>query len=279
MANTALSVLAALLVGLAPSVQTPPAATGATGADSLVGLWVAQTNPPPAPRGELTLTRGGSTWRATLGNAQASFPRDGNQVRFAFADDVGGFRGTLEKGVITGFWIQPPGGFGYSFASPLVLKPAGGNAWRGSVVPLEEGFTLYLKIFREPSGRILAAFRNPERGEIGGTTQHHVVREGDSDTVEFNAGPDPANPVIRHVGTVLRSPDRIRIPWRDPERTLELSRATPAQAAAFFPRPPRAPPYVYAKPPALADGWPTARARDVGMDEAVGMVVASEMHG
>ena len=275
MASLGIPVLLALLVGLTPAVQTPRAATGATGADPLVGLWVAETAPPPVPRGELTLTRRGSTWRATLGKTQASFPgdREGTQVRFTFADDVGGFRGDLQDGVVTGFWIQPPGGFGYPFASPLVLKPAGGakgNAWRGTVVPLEERFTLYLKIFREPSGRVVAAFRNPERGEIGGTTLYRVVREGDSETVEFNAGPDPANPVIRHVATFLRSPDRLRIPWRDPERTLELSRATPAQAAAFFPRPPGAPPYVYAyaRPPALADGWPTARARDVGMDEA-----------
>ncbi len=135
-------------------------------------------------------------------------------------------------------------------------------------MPLEEAFTLYLKIFREPSGRILAAFRNPERGDIGGTTLYRVVRAADSETVEFNAGPDPANPVLRHVGTVLRSPDRIRIPWRNSQRTVELSRATPAQAAAFFPRPPGARPYVYGKPPPLADGWSTARARDAGMDEA-----------
>ncbi len=205
MASLAISLLAALLVGRTPSVQTPPA-TGATGADSLVGLWVARTTPPPAPRGELTLTRGASTWQATLGSARASFPRDGNRVRFSFSDDVGGsgaFRGTLQDGVIDGAWIQPPGGFGHLVGFPLVLKPAKGNAWRGTVAPLEETFTLYLKIFRDPEKGIISAFRNPERGEIGGTTLYRVVRKGDSETVEFNAGPDPANPVLRHVGTVL----------------------------------------------------------------------------
>jgi CubicO group peptidase (beta-lactamase class C family) len=73
----------------------------------------------------------------------------------------------------------------------------------------------------------------------------------------------------RHPATLLRSPDRIRIPWPDAGGTIELARATPAQAARFHPRPPGSPPYVYAKPSATGDGWATARARDVGMDEAV----------
>jgi CubicO group peptidase (beta-lactamase class C family) len=244
--------------------------------DPLVGLWATEVTFGPALRGELRITRGGHTWRANLANARTTFPSDGDAVRFEFPGRQGGFRGAFEKDGrrITGFWLQPsgmtqdpndPGGAGQPFASPLVLAPAGRNVWRGTVEPLPERFTLYLKIFRDPSGQLLAAFRNPEQNSTGGANQYRVTREGD--TLDFRAGSDPAHE-IRHTATFVPSPDRIRIPWPDVGRTLELTRATPGQAARFFPRPPGTPPYVYAKPPPTGDGWATARARDVRMDEA-----------
>jgi CubicO group peptidase (beta-lactamase class C family) len=268
----------ALLFALSQS--TAPSAAPSPAEDPLVGLWAAEATFGSALRGNLTLTRDGLQWRATLGNAGTTFARDGNSIRFAFPGNLGGFRGALDPGerAVTGFWLQPPGGpqdprdpggSGQAFASPLVLRRVGRNAWRGTVEPLEDRFTLYLKIFRDPSGALLAAFRNPDQNSIGGTTQFRVIREGESDTVEFRAGRDPAQPEIHHTATLLRSPDRFRIAWPDSGGTLELTRATPAQAAGFFPRPPGAPPYVYAKPPGTGDGWTTARARDAGMDEAV----------
>jgi CubicO group peptidase (beta-lactamase class C family) len=63
-------------------------------------------------------------------------------------------------------------------------------------------------------------------------------------------------------------PERLRIHWREIDRDLELVRRTRSEAAAFFSRPPGTAGYVYAKPPDTGDGWTTARARDVGMDEA-----------
>ncbi|HEY3173900.1 MAG TPA: serine hydrolase [Thermoanaerobaculia bacterium] len=268
----------ALLFALSQS--TTPAAAPSPAEDPLVGLWATEVTFGPALRGNLTLTRDGLQLRATLGNAGTTFARDGNSIRFAFSGNRGGFRGALDAGerAVTGFWLQPPGGpqdprdpggSGQSFASPLVLHRVGRNAWRGTVEPLEDRFTLYLKIFRDPSGALLAAFRNPDQNSIGGTTQFRVTREGESDTVLFRAGRDPAQPEIRHTATLLRSPDRLRIAWPDAGGTLELTRATPAQAAGFFPRPSGAPPYVFGKPPATGDGWETARARAAGMDEAV----------
>ena len=263
---------------LAFSQSPGQSATSSPEEDPLVGLWAAEVTFGPALRGDLTLTLEGSTWRATLANAETSFPREGDAVRFTFPRNVGGFRGVLGDGgrAITGFWLQPPGGTqdardpggsGQSFASPLVLQRVGRNAWRGSVEPLEDRFTLYLRIFRDPAGSLLAAFRNPEQNSIGGSTQFRVTRDGE--TVEFRAGRDPAQPEIRHTATLVRSPDRLRISWPDVGRVLELARATPAQAAGFFPRPPGATAYEYAKPPATGDGWATAPARDVGMDETV----------
>ena len=261
-----------LALALAPTQSPTPSPE-----DPLVGLWATEVTFGTPLRGELRITRSGSRWRATLANAETTFPRDGDAIRFEFPGDRGGFRGALEKEGrrITGFWLQPsgmtqdpndPGGSGQPFASPLVLEPAGRNLWRGTVEPLEDRFTLYLKIFRDPSGTLLAAFRNPEQNSTGGANQFPVTRQGK--TVEFRAGTDPARE-IRHTATLVPSPDRLRILWPDVGPTLDLARATPEEAAGFFPRPPGAPAYVYAKPPALDDGWPTARARDAGMDEAV----------
>jgi CubicO group peptidase (beta-lactamase class C family) len=135
------------------------------------------------------------------------------------------------------------------------------------VRPLDRRFTLYLKIFRNAEGTLVAAFRNPEMNSTGGTTQYRVMREGDS--VVFSAGPDPAKPVIRFNATLANSPERLKILWRDVGRTLELTRRLPSEAANFFPRPPDEPKYVYRKPAVTGDGWATARARDVGMDETM----------
>ncbi|MBV9496208.1 MAG: serine hydrolase, partial [Acidobacteria bacterium] len=65
----------------------------------------------------------------------------------------------------------------------------------------------------------------------------------------------------------LVAPDRLRIPWTQIDRTIELTRCSPSEAAAFFPRP--ASTYVYRRPPAMNDGWDTANAADAGLDEAV----------
>ena len=151
----------ALLFALSQS--TAPSAAPSPAEDSLVGLWAAEVTFGPALRGNLTLSRDGLQWRATLGNAGTTFAGDGNSIRFAFPGNRGGVRGALgpRERAVTGFWLQPPGGpqdprdpggSGQPFASPLVLRRVGRNAWRGTVEPLEDRFTLYLKIFRESSG-------------------------------------------------------------------------------------------------------------------------------
>jgi CubicO group peptidase (beta-lactamase class C family) len=93
------------------------------------------------------------------------------------------------------------------------------------------------------------------------------MREGDK--VLFTARPDETLPEIRHSAILARAPDRLRIFWRDVGRDLDLTRRAPEQAPNAFPRPPGEPPYVYRPPPATGDGWATARAREVGIDEAV----------
>jgi CubicO group peptidase (beta-lactamase class C family) len=111
----------------------------------------------------------------------------------------------------------------------------------------------------------VAAFRNPETNSRGGASRFHVAREGDA--LRFSARPDTTRPEIVHTATLV-APDRLEIFWPDVDGALELARRAPEGAQGFFPRPPGEPPYAYARPPETGDGWATAAARDVGMDEA-----------
>ena len=228
--------------------------------DPLIGLWSYQTRFGPAPA-ELKVIRAGAQWRAQLGEAKASADVDGDRVRFRFADG-GEFRGTLAGDAIDGYWIRPgvstdpryPGGSSQAFATPLTLRRSHRSTWRATVRPLPDPFTLYLKVFRNEKDELIAAFRNPEQNSIGGAMQFRVAREGDA--VHFTAQDLKLEAKL--------AGDRLRIFWPDLEREIELTKGSPA---AFYPRPPSAAPYQYAKPPDTGDGWTTARASTVGLDE------------
>jgi CubicO group peptidase (beta-lactamase class C family) len=263
------SLLATIVVAWASCINAAAAAS-----DPLEGLWVSETRFGPALQGELTLARTDQGWRATIADAEATAPVSGNSVRIAFPDERGAFRGELaaDGASIEGYWQQPsgatddrrnPGGSGQSFVTPVVLHAGGADTWRGTVQPLEDRFTLYLRIFRNADGALVAAFRNPELNSRGGASQFHVAREEDS--VVFTARPSDTG--IRLTAKRLTDPDRLRVAWPD-VGTLELERRTPAEAPHFFPRPPGEPRYVYQRPPKTGDGWATARAQRVGMDEA-----------
>jgi CubicO group peptidase (beta-lactamase class C family) len=238
----------------------------AQASDPLAGLWSSESSFGPQLRGELRVVRDGSRWTATIADAKTSFAVRGDDVRFAFSNR-GAFRGRIEENNIRGFWLQPQGitasapnasGASQSFASPVVLRRTAAGVWRGEVHPLQERFTLYLRIFAASDGSLLGAFRNPEQGSNGGAMQFKVTRAGD--VVSFSAGDT-------RLSAKLMS-DRLQMFWPDMNRVIELTRRTPAEMAGFFPRPPGEK-YMYRKPPAIGDGWTTARASDVGMDEDI----------
>ncbi len=276
-------IAAALVLAVAPAALTQapePAreqAQAATAQDPLVGIWATETTFGPALRGELTVTREGLSWRATLASAESRFDVTSDSIRCAFSGNLGQFRGALtdDGRTITGFWLQPssvteerpdPVGSRQAFATPLVLQRARRDVWRGTVQPLEERFTLYLRIFRNADGSLTGAFRNPDLNSNGGASHFRVSREGDS--VWFSARFDDMSPEISHSALLAHDPDRLQIFWPDVGRVLELARRAPEQAPNFFPRPPGVT-FTYKKPPATGDGWETARARDIGIDEAV----------
>lgn len=256
-----------LAAALAALLGTSAWAQDATGADTLQGMWVSRTVF-PSLSGELVVDRQGGVWRAHLGGEEAQFAAPNNgDVRFAFGDR-GEFRGRLARnGAIEGFWIRPRSGVPTAppqrFASPLTLRRAGA-AWRGEVVPLRDSFTLYLRIFRDEEGVLMGAFRNPEYNARGGASRLPVTREGDAVTFLIRAD----DTEVRH-DAVLSDTDHMRIHWQDSDQDLVLARVPEAQAEDFFPRPPNAAAYAYRRPSDAGDGWRTARARDVGLDEAV----------
>jgi CubicO group peptidase (beta-lactamase class C family) len=227
--------------------------------EELIGLWSGSAASPPALHGRLTVVRDGASWSAGIGGARAT----GDEPRFVFPG--GELRAALRGEELEGFWLQPEGAFHQAFASPLVLRAAGPDRWRGTVRPHPDSLTLYLKVFRNENGLLVGAFRNPELSSTGGASRFAVVREGDAVTFRVPAPPDP--PELR-IDATLVAPDRLRVRWPRTGQDIELTRRTPVQAAAFFPRPPDEPLYAYRRPPVTGDGWATARARDVGMDEA-----------
>ena len=272
------------LLAAAGILAAPP--TIAADDDALVGIWSHEANFGTPLQGELTVVRRSDSWRAAVGNASIDFKPDGNDIRFALPNDAGRFRGTLGEQAINGFWIRPaatkdpryPGGSSQAFATPMTLSLTGQNTFIGVLRPLPNPFTLYLRIFRNDDGALMAAFRNPEQHSHGPAMQYRVAREGDE--LQFTAGTDPAAPEYRLKAKYLGGAERIRIDWPDGGGEIDLVRRTPEEAAKFFPRPPGSAPYVYREPSVMRDGWETARARDLGLDEAaIARMVQSVIDG
>ena len=255
------------------AAQSPPAAVAEPpDAAALIGLWAYRADFGPALRGPLTIRRSGRGWRAAIAGLDAPATLTGDSIRVRFGT-LAGFRGRLAGGAIRGFWLQPsgatadrrdPGGSGQAFATPVALTRAGANVWRGMVTPLDDHFTLYLSIFRAADGALTGAFRNPELNTNGGASRFLVTRDGDS--VRFNLRFEGGE--IDHRATLLHAPERLRIRWDNLGREIELARIGPVEAPSFFPRLPGAPAYVYRAPPATGDGWRTAPAGALGIDEA-----------
>jgi len=270
----ALTLTAAPIAAATQPARSPAASPAAQSVAELAGVWSGQLNYGPAVRGLLTLRRRhGQDWEAEIAGTRHRFPANGREIRFALPNRAGSFRGTLSRDGrrVDGFWIQPtgetedrtdPGGSGQSFATPLTLTRAGRDVWRGEVVPLDDRFTGYIQIAPEGDG-FAAALRNPELNDTGGISRYRVERDGDALRFTFhNEDLDVAHPA-----TLLHDPERIRLRWPELGQTLELTRRHSAETG-FFPRPPGSAPYVYHRPEPIDDGWTTARASDVGIDEA-----------
>lgn len=260
-----------LALGLALLIQ--PAAAQVAASD-LEGLWVVERSTAPTLRGELSIVRDGDTWRGVIAGRRAEAQTENGAVRLSFGNN-GAFRGAVTRnGTLTGVWIQPnsdaeerddPTAASQSFATPLTIRSTGRNAWRADVRPLDGRFTVYLRIFRDGEGDLTAAFRNHEINSRGGASQFRLTEDGEvlSFVARFDDGQE-----VRHTGRHLHDPDRIRIFWPDIGSELDWHRASATEAINYTPRPPGEPAYAYRRPEQIQDGWRTARARNVGIDEA-----------
>lgn len=258
----------------APQAASMPAAQRAAG-DDLLGLWGGEALLGPQVRGELLLERQGSDrrrWTARVAGFEVAAEQAGDSVVLRLPGGQGTVRARLSNtppgprrggtpaGSPDGFWVQPAGGDGQPYATPLRFHPAGADAWRATVAPLDARFPLYLWVRRGADGALQGVFRNPAANWPGRAGAYGVVRAG---------------------GTVTFLDPRTKQPtWRPPYdsagRTLlfdvggpiVLTPRTREQAVGFVPRSPALAPYTYRPPADLADGWRSARAGAVGVDEA-----------
>jgi CubicO group peptidase (beta-lactamase class C family) len=257
----------ALLLAAAPTLASGQASPRH---DALVGIWASETTFGPALAGELTVRRVGDEWRATIMSIETRAPAARDSVRLTFGA-LGELRGRLvdDGRTIRGFWIQPSGVvIGYPFATPLTLVRAQRTTWRGTVSPLPDRYSLYLSVQRAAGGALVGVFRNPELNDLARVSQFRITRVGDS--IVFAAGLDTLHPTVRVAGTFdSLSPTTRQLSLRSSSlgRIITLVPVPDSQAVGLFPRLPYRGTYAYAPPIAERDGWKTARASDVGMDE------------
>lgn len=217
---------------------------------SLEGVWTTRLDLGPELRGDLSIHREAGGWRAVIGGNEAR----SEDLQFAFANDGGRFEGRGDWG----WWIQPPGLPGVSYATPVTLHAGPRGSRHGVVQPLPQTFTLHLALLRGEEGNWLAAFRNPEFNMNGGASRFAALDQDGRILVRNRAGD-----VVREIEVL--DGERLRVNWPPLPQALELVR--PNQSPIdYLPRPRGA--YMYAPPPMLDDGWRTRRARSLGFDEA-----------
>jgi CubicO group peptidase (beta-lactamase class C family) len=239
---------------LAASAQTGPAHAG----DDLIGLWGANPQLGPAIAGDLLLERRSLIWAVRVGGVEAEATAQGDSVVLTIPGQQGTLMLWTTRATPEAFWLQPAG-MNQPFATPVRLRPAGGNAWRGTVTPVPERFPLYLMIAREADGSLRGTFRNPEVNWPGRT--HYIVRRS-GNTVQFV---HPGTGAVQYTQPYDSAARRISFDFGVP---IVLEPRTPEQAPGFVTRSPSLAPYRYRTPATLDDGWRTSAAARVGMNEA-----------
>lgn len=255
--------LVALCLGLSSEVR-------AADSRSADGLWIYQTAYPTGLAGRLLIGRDRSgAWTGTIGNRRVSARADGASIILAFPQHGGTFRGTFANGSLRGFWARRaitedplfPLGRSLSYAAPLEIRKRGSQHWIADVRPLADTFTLYLKLYRDGQGQLLAAFRNPELNSFGPAMLMRASVEGSEIRITSEKGE-------AILARLMSRPQRLSLIWPDLKRRIALRRATAGESSAFYPATAKPALYGYRIPANLGDGWQVARARDVGIDEA-----------
>ncbi|MDQ2889733.1 MAG: beta-lactamase family protein [Gemmatimonadota bacterium] len=260
-----LALLLAATAAMQQPITTYPVTHSSAQADSiaddaLIGLWGSESSSGPQIRGEFTLAKAQSGWTAHVGGFILPAGANGDTIIVKLPGGQGSFRGHLAVNNIQGFWIQPAGPFGVDYASPVVLHQEASGSWRGAIVPLDERWSLYLRIARAPDGSLHGSFRNPEANWRGGAAAFTIVRNRDSLRL--------LDPTTGKQLNAIAYDSAGRRMLMDFGRQIVLTPRSRDDAVGYFARSPANEHYTYGPPAARpADGWTVARGRDVGLDE------------
>lgn len=260
---------ALLLVGSSPSsAQVAPPSLGAVRAEAadLNGLWKAKRRFGPDERGELYIWHEPGGWFADFLGQRIAVKKSGKTLDFSLGEHRGSFRAALRGNALDrGQWFQSGSPANPAFGSTLIFRPVGTEKWVADVRPVDDTFTLYLMLSRQPNGSYAAFIRNPERN-IGHNLGVSSLLLQD-DVVELK-GRRPGQQVDQIVmrGRFHTDPDTIVVHFPQRGGSFEFRRDN--EASNFFPRGKDAQPYAYRKPLALNDGWPIAQLSDVDIDQA-----------
>jgi CubicO group peptidase (beta-lactamase class C family) len=247
--------------------------TGATiqanSAKELVGLWEAKRRFGPDVRGTLLITEGKSGWQAEIAGHSAAVKVEGDSVFLELLNGKGKFHGKFDarRTRIVGHWVQPAGVEFSTSASPVTLTKYGRNAWRGTVVPLDDAMTFYLMIKLRDDGLIAAFLRNPERN-LGWTRYRvdHIEREGASVKLfAANKGAEKGRVIAE--GNYNAESGILSV-YLNRGGTYDFRRVADNELSNFYPRGRPLVPYVYSPPPQLDDGWQTSTLEEAGISRA-----------
>jgi CubicO group peptidase (beta-lactamase class C family) len=256
--------VAGCFVGSALILLSPGLASEESAA-RLVGLWGCERVFGPEVRGELTLVREGPRWHASIAGFEAPVRVDQDALTFELPGGRGKFRGRLirSEAIILGHWIQPKSEhvWGFSYATPIELKPTRRNVWRGQVVPLDDGETMYLVVRREEDGSLGAFLRNPERNLGQFIGPRRVECQGD--VVRLTRDRKDGDALLGRYDT---QSGMLSVFFPTESATFDFTRRGRDEATGFYPRTSAEETYVYRRPAAEDDGWETASLAAVGLD-------------
>jgi CubicO group peptidase (beta-lactamase class C family) len=250
--------------------------------DSLVGVWEAKRYFGPIVRGRLDLAKSTSGWTAQIGQFEVPVTFQNNRLSFELAGEQGRFLGRLNnEGLVSGHWIQPRTvNSGTNFASPILLTPNGNGRWRGEVVPLDNEWTLYLVIKRNPDGSLGAFLRNPDRNIGVVWYVQQIKQEGDRIkltgrvrtridnylTVPDSAPPPPfGDERVFGQGTYYANEKRISIYFPGRGGTYDFVPVRDTEGPGFYARGKNPAAYQYRPPPADDDGWKIGKLDEAGL--------------
>ena len=257
--------LALLLTAVSVAAQdsAAPAPPAAPSGD-LSGLWKAKRRFGPDATGPLIIERSGDSYLADMAGRRLPVRLERGELSFDLPDDQGAFRGRFEgAATIRGLWVRPGTPANTSrYASPVVLRAAGGGRWTGEVRTLQDSYTLYLLMRGRPDGALDVVLRNPERDFGTQIGARRLVRDGDRVRLMGGRGNGPEQELASGRYDAENQSFTLSFPNRG--GTYDFSRD--GDQSDFYPRGRNPEPYVYRAPPPRADGWPAGTLEEAGID-------------